>query len=418
MKDLLVNDIEKAKSLLENINWNFYQKISLSNSEIHPFNCRKHHWYPSTFIPEIPFTLIEILTLKGAIVFDPFAGIGTTYFQALLLERRPLTVEICRVAIEFMKSLFILFNPEIDLNDLRVNFKKIINEFDPNIEYISKTSNHILIDLLKPWYTTNTLNQLSFLFIKNENNEEILVKSVMKIIISGILKTVSCQDRGWGCIADNVLPKKEQMKDKNVLDLFSKHLNLLFNDISVHLKNVTNKYEKIYKELSIKNTIFYEDINTFNGIPDNFVDLVITSPPYPNMTDYVTSQRLSYYFLGIDLRNKNNLKEIDLEIGSRRKRTLKNTGELYLSYMNNANKLISNKIKTGGYACFIMPVFDMYNKNNTNRKFIIQEMLSNLEVCDLVREGEYERILPVKRRSHNIKWATLEKEKIYFFRKV
>jgi len=30
---------------------------------------------------------------------------------------------------------------------------------------------------------------------------------------------------------------------------------------------------------------------------------------------------------------------------------------------------------------------------------------------------EYERILPSIRRSHNIKWATLEKEKIYIFRK-
>ena len=56
------------------------------------------------------------------------------------------------------------------------------------------------------------------------------------------------------------------------------------------------------------------------NVPDNSVDLVITSPPYPNMTDYVTSQRLSYYFLGLGLADKSRLKDLDLEIGPRIRR--------------------------------------------------------------------------------------------------
>lgn len=118
--NLFVSDIYKAKAILKKVNWNFYQKATFFPYEIAPFNCRKYHWFPATFVPEIPFTLIEVLTLSDAVVYDPFGGIGTTYFQALLLNRRPLATEICKVAIEYMRSLFILFNPETNFDRLYV----------------------------------------------------------------------------------------------------------------------------------------------------------------------------------------------------------------------------------------------------------------------------------------------------------
>ena len=65
-----------------------------------------------------------------------------------------------------------------------------------------------------------------------------------------------------------------------------------------------------------------------------------------------------------------------------------------------------------------MPVFNMDNQNNRNRKRIVEKVLSSMDEYDLIKEEEYERILPTIRRSHNIKWATLEREKIYLFRKV
>ena len=57
MYEALVADLQKAKAVLENINWSFYPQVSVPKNTIYPFNCRKHHWFPATFIPEIPFTL-------------------------------------------------------------------------------------------------------------------------------------------------------------------------------------------------------------------------------------------------------------------------------------------------------------------------------------------------------------------------
>jgi len=417
-KNSLVNDIHTAKIILKNINWDFHQRIVSSPYEIRPFNCRRYHWFPATFVPEIPFTLIEVLTLPNAMVYDPFAGIGTTYFQALLLDRKPVATEICRVAIEYMQSLFILFNPEINFDGLKVNFNKMLKDFNPHNDYISNVPKNILINKLRPWYSENTLSQLSFLFIKEASCSDEAMKAAIRISISAILKTASSQDRGWGCIADNVLPKKEQMRDKEVLDLFEKHVNRLLEDISEHLKYVMPGYDQIYKELSEKETIFHEDVREYKGIPDNSVDLVVTSPPYPNMTDYVTSQRLSYHFLGFDLADNDNVKDRDLEIGARNRRSRKDSIGRYCDDMQRANKIISQKLKSGGYACYVMPVFNADNENNRNRKRIIHKVISTMDDYDLIKEDEYERILPPIRRSHNIKWATLEREKIFLFRKV
>lgn len=417
MENLLVNDINESKATLKNINWNFYQKSTFSPHEVRPFNCRRHHWFPATFIPEIPFTLIEVLTLPNAVVYDPFAGIGTTYFQAIILNRKPLATEICRVAVEYMRSLFILFNPKINFDDLKEKFNKMLKGFNPHEDYISDVLENILINELKHWYSEKTLNQLSFLFIKEASCSDKVAKAAMRISISQILKTASSQDRGWGCVADNVLPKKEQIKDKEVVRLFENHISILLEDISEHLRYVDSMYGQRYKELAGMETILYEDIRECKMIPDNSVDLVVTSPPYPNMTDYVTSQRLSYYFLGFDLVDNKGLKDRNLEIGARSKRSRKDSIASYCKDMQKANEVISKKIKRGGYACYVMPVFNGDNENNRNRKRIIHKVISSMDEYDLIKEDEYERVLPQIRRSHNIKWATLEREKIYLFRR-
>lgn len=407
-----VNDIHAVKNILNNINWNFYRRGAFSPSDVQPFNCRKHHWFPATFIPEIPFTLIEVLTLPNAVVYDPFGGIGTTYIQALLLNRKPLTTEVCKVAAEYINSLFILFNPVGSFEHTKENVKTMLCEFDYHTDYVQSVPKHILVDKLSPWYSKKTLNQLAFLFIKEASCNDKVTKAAMRATLSAILKTISSQDRGWGCVADNVLPKKEQIKDKDVLHIFENHINRLLDDVLKHLKYVN---KGLYNKLSEKVTVYNKDVRECDEIPDNSIDLVVTSPPYPNMTDYITSQRLSYYYLGLDPSN-NTLR--DHEIGARSRRFREDSLRKYLEDMQKANELVAKKIKSGGYACYVMPAFNMSNENNRSRKRIVYKVLSDFHRYDLIKEGEYERILPSKRRAHNIKWATLEREKIYLFRKV
>lgn len=409
--DLRVVELSKAINILKNINWNFSQKVLSHPNKITPFNCRKYHWFPSTFIPEIPFTLIEVLTLPDAIVYDPFSGIGTTYFQALILDRLPFALENNSVAVAYMQDLFKLFDPNINYNKLKDDINSIFSDFNPDCNYAVNNGQEEIISNLNPWFSARTMNTIAYLMSRTSQIQDEFINAAIRITISSMLKNVSSQDRGWGCIADNVLPKKDQIKDKNVLKLFSKNLNVLLGDISLCKKNLNAEFSSNYDFLKA-NTIIKGDIRADDEIQAESIDLVVTSPPYPNMTDYVTSQRLSYYYLDLDLKG-----DLNSEIGARIKRFKRNSLELYLKDMIDANKNIAKKLKRGGYACYVMPLFNKDNQNNNQRRNIIQKVLTELTNCSLVEEAQFQRIVPAKRRSQNIKWATLEREKILVFRK-
>jgi len=179
----------------------------------------------------------------------------------------------------------------------------------------------------------------------------------------------------------------------------------------------SKEYKHFYEDIKKQETIFYEDVRVCTSISDESVDLIVTSPPYPNMSDYIKSQRLSYYFLEFDLSKDFMKEDFMKEIGARSKRSRKNALQCYFEDMRKSLENISKKLKVGGYACFIMPVFTEDNKNNIERKLIVDKVMNSMLEYGLVQVDVYERILPSIRRSNNIKWATLEKEKIYIFRK-
>lgn len=410
----LVKNIFEIERILYNINWDFYPKSLSSKKNLKLFNCRKYHWYPATFIPEIPYTLIELLTKPGAKVFDPFFGIGTSYFQALLLNRLPFGTDICSFAIEFSSLLFKLFNPNIDLLRINTTIKNKAEKYESDINYcvlINEIDSNQYLKELGRWYTKENFNALCFLIILERNTKNKFANAALRLSISSILSTVSNQDRGWGCIADNVLPKSHQVKQINVINFFIRKLTKLMTDLNL-VKSKTN-YKEVYKETEKNKTVFSSIESASKELNENSIDFVITSPPYPNMVDYITSQRLSYYYFGYDI----NIDKKD-EIGARYKRRRRSALENYLLEMEKTNKNISKTIKKGGLLCYIMPSFNTKNENNVRRKSIVQNLISGLERFGLTKEIELRRSIPSLKRSHNKKWATLDNEIIYIFKKI
>lgn len=409
----MVSNLETSKAILKRINWDFHEKSALGADKNSPFKCSEHFWGPATFVPEIPFTLIEVLSLPGSVVYDPFGGVGTTYFQTLLLNRFPIATDICKVNIKYMNCLLALFNPQLETEQLINSIQIIVKGFDQEKDYTRNIPDGIYFAKLTPWYSRYTLNQLAFLIQAESSSEDNAIKAAMWIALSCILRTASSQDRGWGCIADNVLPKPIQMKDKKMIPLFVTHVRKLLSEIKKHVDNSIDGYERMYDLIAENPMIFREDVRTLTYVPENSVDLIVTSPPYPNMTDYATSRRLSYYHIGMDPRE-----DSKTEIGARIRRQVNGSLEAYLKDMDLANEMISKRLKKGGYACYIMPEFNSDNENNASRKRIVQKVMSKLEDFDFLKEDEFDRIIPERRRQHNAKWAKLEREKIFLYRKL
>lgn len=408
-------EVSRARPILDSINWNFSTPFSVGRSGISLFDCRKHHWYPATFIPEIPYTLIEVLSKPGDVIYDPFSGIGTTTFQGLLLGRQPYATELCQVSVDFMLSLWKLFVPGTNMSSVVKDFDRIRNDYKPDKDYPKLLKNTpVKVELLRPWFAKKTFNQLMYLTLSEMRQKRPGTKAAMRIALSATFKAVCSQDRGWGCIADNVLPKPEQIeKEKNALEQFGRKLAILVKDISEAREALPNITKEFLSSTTVASRIMKADARRSTNIPDASIDLIVTSPPYPNMTDYALSQRLSYYWLGGDPAT-----DLSSEVGARRKRKLSTAIQNYRGDMEQVLKVLSSKLKVGGYACFVLPGFEGDKQNNTERKQVIQECLAFLPANGLVLEQELHRILPTLRRHHNQKWTSLEREIIYIYRKI
>lgn len=412
-KSPLVNNISEVKIVLKNINWDFSPRPSSTTVNPKLFDCRKYHWYPATFIPEIPYTLIELLTKPRARIFDPFLGIGTAYFQALLLNRIPAGADISLFSVKFINLMLCLFDPDVDLMLVLKKIEDRLNEFNINNNYIrmcSKIPHNVHLNTLQCWYTKHNFNTLCFLMLLENRFADVFSKAAVQLSISSILATVSNQDRGWGCIADNVLPKYSQERQIDPIKIFLKALIKLLTDI--HKLKTTIDYTQAYKQVMRTESIFHSDMADFDLIKKHSIDFIITSPPYPNMVDYVTSQRLSYYYFGIDM-----VPDRKNEIGARYLRTRIDSLDNYIFKMKQINTKISAILKNGGLLCYLMPTFNKDNENNKKRKVVIETVLRDLVDLGFEKQIEIDRSIPPLRRSHNLKWATLTSETIHIFAK-
>jgi DNA methylase len=403
----------EAGPVMTRINWNF-SPITARGFAARPFDCRRHHWYPATFIPEIPYTLIELLSSRDATVYDPFAGTGTTIFQALQLGRVPYATELCRVTVDFMRSLWILLRPSTEVIDIYWRVEDLLSRFNPRVNYSARIdSRHVLVSKLRPWFSPKTFQQVMFLTEAEQMESDAATKAALRICISNLLKSACAQDRGWGCVADNVLPRPAQKaKRVDAVTSFRRKLRLLMTHVAEFREKLSPQAKRVL-QASPNSHVIRSNVVEQTQVARESIDLVVTSPPYPNMTDYCLSQRLSYYWLGVDPSE-----DLSFEIGARRKRSAADSLEKYREKMKRAQIAIAATLKSGGYACFIMPGFEGDQWNNAARKQSVQDCLAHLHTCGLVRQQELTRMLPLRRRHHNQKWTTLERENIYIFSKL
>lgn len=405
--------LENRINILDSINWNFNYRGGYRRERPHPINCRKYFSYPATFIPEIPYTLIEALSNPGDTVLDPFGGIGTTFFQALMQKRKAYSFDNNLIASEINHAMFSLLNPSCILEKARDRLINYCSDYNKEQKYFANLSE--LRKELRDWYAEDTYNQIAYLILKYDHALKELGEieySLLKICLSDILTTVCSQKRGWAYIADNVKPKPKDLKEKSAIDRFSFCVRRIVDDFCGYRQilgtDLDELFEDFIKKKSIRNMDF---VNYDFGGEKEFADLVVTSPPYPKMIDYVKSQRLVYY-----LFNKEYNEQLNAEIGARYYRNKKDSLDLYLDSMKKCNDQLVKLIKPNGILCYILPDY-ADESAETGRKAVIDEIVEDCTTKGLVRMHIIGRYIPGTNRANNMKWASLKNENIYIFTK-
>ena len=360
MNNLNSNLYSKRKKKLKKLDWDcsdqFHQKTSLNIL----------HWYPASFITAIPGNIVDVFSSPKEVIWDPFCGSGTTAIESYRKGRQFIGNDINEIAIQITEA-------KINLLEIRETLDKEIEsiesylmrlQFSKNFnvdltDYYEVGKNFSYFDELSCWYHPSTLRDLTIMWgslLKYDCNKKF--KNVLKIIFLNIAKIASAQQKTWGHIADNVKPKPSQLEARRY-DPFPNFLT--------RLKQVVKRSKKIV--LVDKNGSYnLECVDTRHFSPKKPVELVVTSPPYPSMADYITSQRLAYYWLGYDI---NRIKDIKSnEIGARFLRHRKNRNSLYLSNMIESLSNVFLHIKKGGHLAMLLPEY----KEDDPRREIISEM--------------------------------------------
>ena len=177
--------------------------------------------------------------------------------------------------------------------------------------------------------------------------------------------------------------------------------NFTYKTFLINFKKIYKKIKEANLNTNIQNTCFLTiDLriplfkNILSPIKKNSVDAVITSPPYPNSTDYHLYHRFRLFWLNFDPRYL-----AKREIGSHLRHQKEKTGfDDYMKEMQSCMKNIYFGLKPKGYAAFIIGD-GIFNK----RVFRTAEELSKIGQ----KEG-FNKIMIKKRNIHQTRRSFLK----------
>lgn len=292
---------------MKNASKYIYNDYTETYGRIMQFNKNKqesiHRWYP--FVEGYSKEFIQSIITENKdkninCCLEPFSGSGTTALELQNLgikcysfEVNPLMYLIGKVKLEteytYERTLY-WFN---DIKETRSRLSDIgLNSVFPTL-YQSENR--------KKWNYDESVGQaVKKLDISINTITEKIYKDLFTIALAAILLDVSNLYRNGKCLS---YKKNWTETTLSEADVFEKFDNKVLTELLEDIKNSSNMRTNISQRN--KEYLFNSDsryaINT--QVPDNSVDLVITSPPYLNSRDYTDTYMLELKTLGFTKDN-------------------------------------------------------------------------------------------------------------------
>jgi hypothetical protein len=170
-------------------------------------------------------------------------------------------------------------------------------------------------------------------------------RALSELAFSATLLPVCRETRHWGYVCDNTAPKGEHGGD--ALEEYCDVLERLAVAYEKRDADLTERFGKVSPQ----------DVNILCGdaqvhlgsIPDGAVDLIVTSPPYFGVTDYIKAQRLSIEWFGHDMEALR-----QLEIGARSKRHRRSSLRQYLDELSAVLVGARRCLRSGGHLVLLI----------------------------------------------------------------
>lgn len=370
--------LSDVQTRISAIDWSFADRQRAHAIEaIHP--------YPAKFIGDIPRALLKAIPLPpNTLVFDPFAGSGTTLLEAQRLgvasvgvDLNPIACLIARVKTTKIpaglleKSLQISSAAQKNRNPLRWSI--------PNVDH---------------WFKSDVQSAIAALLQEINGISKGATHDALRLALSSVLVRVSNQD------SDTRYAAIEK--------------NISKQDVFVMFQAAIEKLHKalLAREWEQAPTMVIE-ANTLTLSPEDLpgpVGIVITSPPYPNAYEYWLYHKYRMWWLGFDP-----LAVKEQEIGARAhffKRD-PHTADNFWTQMRGTFQLIDRVLVKDGYACFVI-----------GRSKIHGEIINNADIIQGVAAeygfgvvSRFERVISANRKSFNLAHANIKTETVLVLQK-
>lgn len=273
----------------------------------------KIHSFPAKFPPQLPRKFILALTQPGDIVLDTMVGSGTSLFEAYLLGRKAIGVDIDPLAILLSKVKernYSVASLHTIAGQILTNALNAISS-SPEMVFSSRSKIFDIktCDFLDYWFSKDVQVELLALLSEINKIEDHSISDFFKLVFSSVIIT---KTGGVSLAIDLAHTRPHRART-----IFSKDGQLILgedND-SENKKHLTKKlrsplaeFKKKY-ESNIKGVLNYSPNNAFPilsygnaqalPIETNSVDLIVTSPPYAsNAIDYMRAHKFSLVWFG------------------------------------------------------------------------------------------------------------------------
>jgi len=248
-----------------------------------------HRWYD--YLEDFPNDLVSSCISKynldsSSFILDPFCGSGTTLISSKFLGINSYGADVNPLMC-FISKTKTYWNINIDILNASAIFifegylKRLSNEYDE--EYINRQFSGMPKRELTQWMSKGMQYKVAIL---KECIQRIKYENIKNLLLLCLAK--SAFDTSYVALCPGTTFYPNRKKDP-FIKRFCERLKMIIEDL-VTVDILNRSYGAV--------TVFNKSaLELRSCLSDKFIDLIITSPPYPNDLEYTRQTRLELYLL-------------------------------------------------------------------------------------------------------------------------
>ena len=323
------------------------------------------HSYPAMMIPQVAARLIERYGESANLLFDPYCGTGTSLVEANIRNINAIGTDLNPLARLIARAKTTPIDTKI--------LDYYLNDYSNWLFSLGFKTKEIVIDVPKfanidYWFTEDVQIKLATIKYYIDNITDKLVKAFFYVAFSETVRESSLTRNGEFKLYR--IPERSLKKfDPDVYTIMEKKL---FRN-----KKGLLEFMKIKKNDSVTRVYSFDTVYSIpkDIIPDNSVDIVVTSPPYGDSRTtvaYGQFSRLANQWLGFNEASKldnelmggkrpQTMGKFGMEIldrtiekiGAKDEKRVKDVYSFYSDYFSSISN-VSKTIKKEGFVCYVV----------------------------------------------------------------